>query len=95
MGMGKHEIFINVMILIAFLIWSMLHHGSVGRVQNNYVYMYFFGIFVVGFHQKICVFIIFISFFDEVSNFCNRNIKQSETGIGDKKLSVELHVTME
>ena len=29
--------------------------------------MYFLEIFVV-FHQKICVFIIFISFFDEVSN---------------------------
>ena len=28
--------------------------------------------FLVAFHQKICVFIIFISFFDEVSNFSNR-----------------------
>ena len=36
-------------------------------------FIYFFGFFfvVVVFHHKICVFIIFISFFDEVSNFRN------------------------
>ena len=34
-----------------------------------YVYIYFIGIFVV-FHNKICVFIIFISFFDK--DFRNR-----------------------
>ena len=28
--------------------------------------------FVIVFHQKIRVLIIFISYFDEVSNFCNR-----------------------
>ena len=33
---------------------------------------YLFDIFVVVFHHKICVFVIFISFFDEVSNFRNR-----------------------
>ena len=37
-------------------------------------FIYFFSIFfvVVVFHRKICVFIIFISFFDEVSSFCNK-----------------------
>ena len=35
-------------------------------------FMYFFGIFFVVFHPKICVFIIFISFSDKVSNFRNR-----------------------
>ena len=41
------------------------------------------------FIEKI-VFLSFSFFFDEVLNFCNRN--QSETGIDDKKLSVELYV---
>ena len=35
-------------------------------------FTYFSGIFVVVFHHKIFVFIIFISFFDEISNFPNR-----------------------
>ena len=35
-------------------------------------FIYFFVIFVVAFHQKICVFIILISFFDGVSNLRNR-----------------------
>ena len=36
-----------------------------------YVYIYFFDIFCY-FHHKICVFIIFISFLDKVTNFRNR-----------------------
>ena len=54
----------------------------------------FFGFIVVVvfvFHQKICVFIIFISFFDELSNFGNR-IFANLTEIGDKELSMELYV---
>ena len=65
-------------------VWSMLHHGSVGRAQTKYttlcyhllfwpffVYLFFclFCFFV--FCHKFCIFIIFISFFDEVSNFRN------------------------
>ena len=42
------------------------------------------------FHNKICVYIIFIAFLNEVSNFW----KQSETRIGDPKLLVELYVYM-
>ena len=34
------------------------------------IYIFFVCLFVC--HNEICVFIIFISFFDEVSNFCNR-----------------------
>ena len=47
-----------------------------------YICIYFSCIFfvVAVFHQKICVFIIFISFFDEVSNFSQQNINQLETG---------------
>ena len=40
---------------------------------------------VVFFHYKICVFICFISFFDEVK-FLQRIINQSKIGIGDQKL---------
>ena len=47
-------------------VWSMLHHGLVGRVQNKQSYCMFTytfaAIFSVLFHQKICVFIIFVSF---------------------------------
>ena len=54
---------------------SMLHHGSVGQVQSKECYFiitYTFLAFFCCFTSKICVFIIFISFFDEVSNFGNR-----------------------
>ena len=67
---------------------SMLHHGSMGRVHSKecyfifaFTFLAFFFFFFVIFHQKYWIFIIFISFFDKVSNFSNR----SETGIGDKK----------
>ena len=43
---------------------------------------------MVGFH----FFGIFISFFDEVSNFPKQKVNQSETGIDDKKLSADLYV---
>ena len=58
------------------------------------IYIHFLGIFfaivvVVVFHQKICVFIIFIYFFDK---YPQQNINKSETGMGDKELSVEVYV---
>ena len=60
------------------------------------IYVHFLGIFfvivvvvVVVFHQKICVFIIFIYFFDK---YPQQNINKSETGMGDKELSVEVYV---
>ena len=48
-------------------VWSVSYHGSVGRGHKKCYLMLFF-------HYKICVFIIFISFFffDEVSNFRSR-----------------------
>ena len=59
-----------------------------------YVFIYFFWHYFVVFYHKICVFIIFISFFDEVSNFRNRiqeSIRnknlQSKVGIGTVCLS--------
>ena len=56
-------------------VWSMFHHGSVGRVQSKECYLMFtdtFRAFIVVFDQKNCLSIIFISCFDEVSNFPNR-----------------------
>ena len=59
-------------------VWNMLHHGSVGQVQSKECYFTFtytyatFFVVVVVFHKKFCVFIIFISFSDDVSNFCNK-----------------------
>ena len=41
------------------------------NVKNAILYLYTFLFFVI-LHQKISVFIIFISFSDEILNFCNR-----------------------
>ena len=55
---------------------SKLHHGKWGKftVKNATLYLHILiiGIFSGFFHQKICVFTIFISFFDKVSNFRSR-----------------------
>ena len=65
----------NKMIPIYFLrlckVWSILHQEPVGQVLkkmllNAFVY---FQAFFVAFHHKICVFIIFISFFSYLPNF--------------------------
>ena len=51
-----------------------LHHGSVERVHTKYSTLFsstFLTFFVV-FHYKFCAFIIFIYFYDEVSNFRNK-----------------------
>ena len=56
-------------------IWSILHHGSVGQFQSKecyYMLTYTFWHLFLVFQQNLCVFIIFISFYDEVSNLRNR-----------------------
>ena len=74
-------------------VWSMLHHGLVGQVENKECNFMFTDIFVtfffVVFYKIICVFIIFIYFYKY--QFPRQNINQSETRTDDKKLSVELH----
>ena len=68
----------------------MLHHGSLGRLQNNkcyYVYIDVVDIFVI----NLCFYQFYSFFFDEVSNFHNI-ISISQTIIGDEKLSVEVYV---
>ena len=75
----------------------MLHHGSVDefRVKTASLCLHALLTFFIAFHQKICVFIIFISFFDEVSTeFPQQNINQSEIGIGENKLLVKLYDLM-
>ena len=49
-------------------VWSILHPLSAGKVHKKMLLNSFFFFF----HHKIFVFIIFISFLDEVSNFRNR-----------------------
>ena len=69
-------------------VWSMLHHGSVtvsSRQKHYFMFSstlstFFIAVVVVVvvvavvivFHHKICVSIIFNSFLDVASNFCNR-----------------------
>ena len=62
-------------------VWSIFCHWLVGRVHKKMLlnaFMYFFSIFFVVFHHKICVFIIFISFSDEISNLCNRTLSNQK-----------------
>ena len=75
-----------------FKVSSMLYHGPVGRVHSKKYYFIFtyssLAFFV--FRQKIC-FYHFRLFFWWSVEFPQQNINQSETKIGDEKLSVELY----
>ena len=69
---------------------SMLHHGPVGRVHIKECYFIFictflFFFFLLFFIKKKC--------FWWIIEFPQQNIKQSETGIGDNKVSLELYVS--
>ena len=65
----------------------MLHHGSVGRIQNATL------CFPVLCWHVFVVFHIFFSFFKyQIIKFPQQSINKSETGIGDEKLSVEPYV---
>ena len=67
----------RVIFLCPSKVWSMLQYGLVGRVQNKNTTLYFhllFCHFLVVLNNNICVFIICISFFDEVLNFRNRSL---------------------
>ena len=74
-----------------FKVWSMLHHGSVGRVQCKeccYVFTFTLLAFFVVYHQKK----LWSSFsFLFLMRYPQQHTNQSEIGIGDKKLSVELY----
>ena len=63
----------------------------IGKITASYFHKILWRFFV--FYQKMFVFIYFISFFWWSIAFPQQNINQSETGIGDKILSVQLYVT--
>ena len=54
----------------------------------------FWHLLLLFFFKKID-FVIFISFFEEVSNFRNRILTNQKTGIGDRKYTVDLYVLVE
>ena len=56
---------------LKFGVFYIISQWGEFTVKNAILYFYTFLFFVI-LHQKISVFIIFISFSDEVLNFCNR-----------------------
>ena len=68
---------------------TMLHHRSVVRVQNKDYYF----IFLVVFLSCNMCFYYFHFFFWWSIKLSQQNFSQSETEVGDKKLSVELYDT--
>ena len=76
---------------------SMLHYGSVGRVQNQNKECHYVFINILFWHflyclspQNLCFY--HFRFFLWSIKFPQQNIGHSEIGINDKKLSVELYV---
>ena len=67
-------------------VWSMLHYGSVERVQSQNNECHYIFINIIFWH----FFVLFVKAWS--IKFPQQNITQSEIGIDDKKLSVELHV---
>ena len=60
-------------ISLKFVACYITGHWGEFRVKNDTICLHIlFWYFFVIFHHKICVFMIFISFFDKVSNFCSR-----------------------
>ena len=76
-------IFYHLHFLRISKVWSMLHYGSIGRVQNKecyFIFTYNFAAFFLFLIKKLA-FVFFIFF-----------LNQSESRNGDKKLPVELYV---
>ena len=85
------------MFLCLLKVWSIMHNGSVGQVQNKKTnlcfYLLFWHSFVV-FYHKICVFYYFHFFFlMKYQIFATEYKNQSETRIRSPKLSDELYVS--
>ena len=82
-----HQYFLHISKVL-----NMLHHGSMGRDHSKdknatlYIYTYTFLAFFCCFSSKNS-----FSFFQRSVKFPEQNINQSETRIGDKKLSMELY----
>ena len=87
--------FFSPVFLHISIVWSMLDHKPVGRFQVKECHFTFTDAFrhlllllLLLFFVKKCVFIVFISFFDEVSNFRYKILTNKKTD----KLSAELSV---
>ena len=73
-------------------VWSILHHGSVGRIHNKVFFnpfIYFLDIFLLCFIIKF-MFLSFSFFFWWSIKFPQQNINQSETRIGGFQLAGKL-----
>ena len=73
----------------------MLNHGSEGRVHSKECYFTFTQAFLIYFVLFSWINLYFYHFYFVFwwsIEFPQKNIDQSKTGIGDKKLSVELYV---
>ena len=72
----------------------MFHHGSLGQVLSKeyyFVFTYnFLTFFLFCFSSKV-FFFDFYFFFRQSIKFPQQNINQSETGIGDMKLSPAMY----
>ena len=82
---AKISVFVVCVEAIVYLLLYKLH----GCTFN--VYIYFTGIFFVVFHLKT-LFLLFSLFFWLNIKFRKQNINQSETRIGDEKLSREMYI---
>ena len=78
-------------------VWSMLHQGQWNefRIKKAILCLYIlFSLFFSFFIKKLCFY--YFHFFSWWSiKFPQQNINQSETRIGDEKLSVELYVNID
>ena len=77
-------------------VWSMLHHVSMGRVQNKNAIICLYlliRLFLLFFVIKLVFFslLLFLTKF----KFPQQNIDLSETGIRDQNLSVELYALLD
>ena len=73
--------------------WVCYIHGSEEQVQSKECYYMFtdtFFLLLLIFIKKLC-FYYFDFFFWRSIKFLQQNINQSEAGIGDKKLTMEMH----
>ena len=73
---------------------SMLHHRTVGKIRCKECYLHILSLHFLLLFIKKYVFLSFSFLFLLSIELPQKNSHRSETGIGDKKLSVELYVTL-
>ena len=78
-----YHFFLSKIRMLRLVLLKFLQVGQDHNKEYYSMFSYTFLAFLAVFHHKICVFIIFISFFDKVLNFRN-SVNQSETRVSDK-----------